>query len=223
MLAPHFQEQVFFIEMPEIQTVLYPLRRHADMGIHMTPKGLVIEPSIFDAMNHKLLSIGVCASQIYKGEAELSPQYPKDIAYNCLAIGNYFFYHAQADPKIIALYKASGFSMISVKQGYVKCSTLGVGQNAVITEDLNLYRAFTAANIETLLIPKGDILLEGFEYGFIGGTGGFYNKSLFLNGSLKHHSNQLEILNFIKEQGTDIIELHEEQLNDCGSIFIFDS
>ncbi|MBF4692818.1 DUF6873 family GME fold protein [Fusibacter ferrireducens] len=221
-IAPYFHEQTFFTEMPEIEAVLCPLRSHTDMGIHMTPKGIVIEPSIFNAMRDQLIDIGFSESQIYKGETELELKYPFDIAYNCMAIGNHFFYHVKADPGIISIYDAIGYEMNSVKQGYTKCATLVVGENAVITEDHNLYSKFKAVHIETLLISKGEILLDGFEYGFIGGTGGLYKNKLFLNGSLSHHSCKTEILNFIKAQGTEIIELHQGQLKDCGSIFIFD-
>lgn len=221
-MMSYFEEQVFWIEMPEIETILYDLRKHTDMGIHMTPKGLVVEPTVFDVIKQRLISVGFTASRIYKGDTKLAYQYPADIAYNCLAIGNQFFYHAKTDPKIIAIYEASGFYLNPVKQGYIKCATLVVDQNTVITEDLNLYRAFIKANIKTLLIPKGEILLKGFEYGFIGGTGGLYHNKLFLNGSLEYHSYRNEIVNFIKSKGVEIIELHEDKLEDCGSIFIFD-
>lgn len=215
-------ENIACLEMPILQSVLEGLRQHTDMGMHMTPQGLVIEPSIHDEMKKKLLDVGVSSDWIIKGGNLLSVKYPFDIAYNCICVNQHLFHHAMTDSKILKIYEECGCLAHPVKQGYVKCATLIVGKNAVITEDTNLYKHFKEAGLVTLLIPKGEVKLQGFDYGFIGGAGGYYGGNLYLNGSLAHHSSGDIIEAFVINQGTEIIELHQGLLEDIGSIFIFD-
>ena len=65
------------------------------------------------------------------------------------------------------------------------------------------------------------VRLDGFSHGFIGGAGGCVDRTLILNGSLSTHPNGGELRDFVERQGCEIIELHESQLDDCGSILYF--
>ena len=64
----------------------------------------------------------------------------------------------------------NGIKKISVNQGYTGCSTITVTEDAYITDDAGIYRTLSNNRIDCLLIPKGDILLPGYNYGFIGGA-----------------------------------------------------
>ena len=61
---------------------------------------------------------------------------------------------------------------IHVKQGYTRCSLLPVDDRSFITSDAGIAKTLAEHDTDVLLIHPGHIHLPGFDYGFIGGTGG---------------------------------------------------
>ena len=74
---------------------------------------------------------------------------------------------------------------------------------------------------DVLLLPYGDIILEGFEYGFIGGVGGMISQDkLALFGDLNHYSYGKEVLKFLNDHNITPIYLKNGKLTDRGSLFV---
>ena len=70
-----------------------------------------------------------------------------------------------------------------------------------------------------LVIEKGDIKLEGMEYGFIGGTCGLIGPRLLaFCGNIEKHRDYKQIKAFAKRHNTDLISLCSGKLIDIGSI-----
>ncbi len=78
-------------------------------------------------------------------------------------------------------------------------------------------------NIDVLLLPPGDIILPGLDYGFIGGTCGLLdNNTLAFYGNLNMYKYGDKVLNFLKKHNVKPIFLSRGKLIDRGSIFCID-
>ena len=110
--------------------------------------------------------------------------------------------------------------LITVKQGYTKCSILPISEKAIITNDPSIASALLPFGFDVLKLPYGDILLPGYNYGFIGGCGGVSPKGeLLLFGELNNYIYHQEIMRFLLKYDVRPIPLSRGKLKDRGSIF----
>ena len=107
-----------------------------------------------------------------------------------------------------------------MKQGYTKCSTCIVNNHAAITSDVSIAKALNVEGVDVLLLPSGDILLPGLNYGFIGGaTGLLCDNVLAFYGHLDHYLYGKEVLKFLNKHKVEPVFLRNGKLIDRGSIF----
>ncbi|AAK80320.1 hypothetical protein BJV85_001521 [Clostridium acetobutylicum] len=145
-------------------------------------------------------------------------EYPYDVALNGVVLKNFFIHNIKHTDPILHNH-ISKKTIINVKQGYTKCSTAVISDSAIITSDIGIARASSAFNLDVLLLPPGDILLPGFDYGFIGGTCGLIGKNLLaFYGSLEKYKFKNKVLNFLNKHNITPIYLSNEKLVDRGSI-----
>ena len=113
----------------------------------------------------------------------------------------------------------SNFRILNVRQSYARCSAAVVSSNALITSDEGIYSLCKKEMIDCLLIPSGNIQLEGYDYGFIGGCCGLIDKDLLVfTGNIKKHPSYLDIKAFSKNFGVYIESLSDLNLYDIGGI-----
>lgn len=213
------------VVIPEQTLVDARLKEHTDLSlfvgnrvwIHESIES-VVKPQILQIVDEKWYH-----SHVVVGNSPLSNVYPQDISYNAVQLSRHFFHRLDiTEPKILEFIRNStSLESIHVKQGYTRCSSLVVGNQAVITEDKKLYEIYVTNGYCALFIEPGQIVLEGFEHGFIGGVGGTIEKTVVINGSLKHHTQGDVMRDFILAQDYQILELSSEKLEDCGSIFYY--
>ena len=191
---------------------------HPDIVIHpLNHNTLIVAPNVFDYYVDKFYGMGI---KLIKGEKVLSMQYPDDIAYNVgrlsgIAIHNF----KHTDEKLKYYLKKENLNLVNVNQGYTKCSLATLDEHKAITSDYPMYKILTDLGFEILLIKPGSILLEGQNYGFIGGTSGCLSKNKFmLSGSLNSHPNKDEILKFISKSNKELILLSKKEIVDIGTI-----
>lgn len=123
------------------------------------------------------------------------------------------------NPKIIALLRNRGFHTVYTNQRYVKCSCAVVSKNALITSDPSVYRSCMENDIDALKIREGHILLEGYEYGFIGGTCGLVSgDTLAFSGNISLHPDYENIKSFAMNYGVRLYSLSSQPLYDIGGI-----
>ena len=150
---------------------------------------------------------------------DVKSPYPNDCLLNFADIGDYIICN-----KTILREKIVEFlpnkKIIDVKQGYSKCSVCICGYNTIITDDKSVYNAVLQYdNINSLLIEKGSVHINKYDYGFIGGCCGLVDKSLLLfNGDLSTHSDFDKIKNFLYDNGVNYIDIKGKPLTDIGSI-----
>lgn len=110
--------------------------------------------------------------------------------------------------------------IINVKQGYAKCSICICDHNTIITDDKSVYKAVLQYDdIKALLISKGSVRINKYDYGFIGGCSGLINnKSLLFNGNLSAHKDSDKIKKFLYDNGVGYIDIECKPLTDIGGI-----
>lgn len=191
---------------------------HPDMQLfHLGGDKIVCEPSVYNYYCEILKPLGF---NIICGKSSLYSNYPQDIAYNIARVGNNIIHKiSHTDTEILKYIKQSNISIIDVAQGYTKCAICIVSEKAVITSDHGLAKALETANIEVLTIEKGNIRLEGMNYGFIGGACGLIAPNLLaFCGNVEKHKDYKRIKAFAKKNLVDLISLCKGGLTDIGSI-----
>ena len=145
--------------------------------------------------------------------------YPNDCLLNFADIGDYIICNKSILTEDIVKYLPEK-PIIDVKQGYSKCSVCICGHNTIVTDDKSVYNAVLQYDsINSLLIKKGSIRINKYDYGFIGGCCGLVDKNLLLfNGDLSLHSDFDKIKNFLYDNGINYIDIKGKPLTDIGSI-----
>jgi hypothetical protein len=189
---------------------------HPDMLMHITGNSIMVHKDMSSEFIHNLTLLNY---KVHKSNLTLQTKYPYNIGLNSLSIGNLFVHSVKfTDTNLLLLTKNK--KLVNVKQGYTKCSTCIVNNHAIITSDVSIAKALSLEGIDVLLIPPGDILLPGLNYGFIGGaTGLIEDNVLAFYGHLDHYLYGKEVLEFLKKHRVEPMFLRNGKLIDRGSIF----
>lgn len=109
--------------------------------------------------------------------------------------------------------------IIHTNQRYAKCCCAVISENAVITSDNGIYKICVANQIDVLKISVGDILLDGYAYGFIGGCCGLIAKdTLVFSGNVGLHRDFENMRDFARNHHVELYSLTNEKLYDIGGI-----
>ena len=108
-------------------------------------------------------------------------------------------------------------SVIHVNQGFTKCSICPISSNAAITTDYAIAKTMSGQGIDVLQIKPDGIVLQGYNYGFIGGCAFMIaGDKLAFTGQLNNIENRDEILAFLKKHSVEPIYLTDLPLFDIG-------
>ena len=194
--------------------VMSEISHHADITIaHLGKNRFICSPDSYSYYKDILTG-----ADLICGPYDLGKIYPNDVYYNITALKDYIFaYKNQIE--ILKMNNPMSQKILKANQGYTKCNICVVDDNAIITSDISIYNEAKKNDIDVLLIKSGEIELDGFDYGFIGGATGKLSKNILaLNGELKTHSDADNIKAFCKNYGVDIYELKKGDICDIGSI-----
>lgn len=188
---------------------------HSDMTAVYVGEGKVLIDKNQTKLKEMLCEIGC---DIIETEMAVMGEYPDDIKLNfavtgdCI-IGNFPF----ADSKLLEL--TEDFKKLHVKQGYSKCSTLIVNENALITDDVSICRKASENGFDCLFVSKGDVCLKGHNYGFIGGASGkISNDTVVFFGDISIHRDFEKIREFLTKHNCKFVCTDNLQLRDIGGI-----
>ena len=161
----------------------------------------------------------ICRMNILKSDVLLSAEYPHDCPLNCVIIGKYMICNVDTVRKDVLEYcRRNSFEVLNVKQGYTKCSVVPVSENAVITDDISIYKG-CKDKLDVLFVDKGFVRLDGFEYGFIGGSAGKLGCNLLaFTGRIYDDLIRNKIENFCSLHNVQCVYLSDEKIYDVGSI-----
>lgn len=196
------------------KSVLKGLDTHPDILVHPLPNGeLLVDRDNLDYYKEIFKD-----KKIIPSCSSLSEKYPGDIHLNAFAFKKIFIHNLkETDEGILDYYKRAGYQLVNINQGYAKCSCL-VTQDFVITSDGGIFESLRDL-IPIYKIDHGQIKLQNFNYGFIGGASGVLDKKIFFTGDLSHHSSYEEILKIINEYDYELEILSKDPIEDYGTIF----
>lgn len=206
---------IIVVNVTENQLLEAPVSKHADILANYVGKSTFL----VDKNQKELCSL----IENNGGKSviidNIKSPYPNDCMLNFADIGDYIICNKSIlTEEIIKMLPNK--PIIDVKQGYSKCSVCIVKHNAIITDDISIYNAVSQYdNIKSLLVEKGSVHIDKYDYGFIGGCCGLIGKDLLLfNGDLSTHTDFDKIKIFLYDNGVNYIDIKGKPLTDIGSI-----
>lgn len=200
------------IENPHLDA---PVSRHADILANYIGKTIFM----LDKNQNELCSFVEKNGGKYIIIDNVKSPYPNDCLLNFSDIGDYIICNKSIlTEDIVDILPQK--EIIDVKQGYSKCSVCICKRNTIITDDISIYNAISKYDdIKSLLVEKGSVCINKYDYGFIGGCCGLIDKDLLLfNGDLSTHSDFDKIKKFLYDNGVNYIDIKGKPLTDIGSI-----
>ena len=153
----------------------------------------------------------------------IEKDYPNNVMLNCVVLNDKLICNTKtiAD-EVLQMAIKDNLKIINVNQGYTKCSTCIVNENAIITSDKSIYKS-CRNEMDVLLIRQGYIELSGTDYGFIGGSSFKYNRNtVVFTGNIKLHPDYESIKSFAENHNAELLSLTENTMIDIGSIIPID-
>ena len=196
---------------------IFPIseQKHADMQI------LPINSDIFILNECTVLAQKIPNDRLIYCDKKAGKKYPENILLNFLFLNNTLYGKLSAiDKNLIDFCEENNIKTVNINQGYARCSTLVLNEKALITSDLSIEKALKKDGVEVLLISYGNVILDGYDYGFIGGASGKIDENtvVFL-GNVTNHPDYRRIENFCENHNTSIkIICKDMPLTDIGGI-----
>lgn len=202
-------------KIDEVDGVDNAISFHTDIAVlHMGDNNVILDKRQM-RLARELQDYGF---NIHFTKDEIKGEYPFDVKLNFAITNDYVIGNEKfADDLVEDI--IGNKTLISVKQGYAKCSVLIVDEKAIVTDDISIHNKVQNFGIDSLLIEKGDVTLLGHEYGFIGGASGKISKQeVVFFGDITKHRNFNEISDFLNKYGCKLIYFKSFPLTDFGGI-----
>jgi hypothetical protein len=193
---------------------------HADMQITCINQNTLVYAK--DINKKTLNSLKDTGIKLIEGNTQILPKYPGNIAYNALKVGRNIYHNTKYTDCIVKrVFTDKGFNFVNVRQGYAGCSSICV-KDFILTTDKGIEKKAKELGDKCFCFNGDDIILKGYDRGFIGGCSGYIeNLGLLLTGSLEYHREGCKVKEFLLKQGIDILELNDDLLEDIGGIQIY--
>ena len=158
--------------------------------------------------------------EVMEGSNEVSEKYPLDVFYNvCIDKDSVICNEKYTDKILLEKLYEKGKSIINVKQGYTKCSTLIVDSGIFVTSDKGIHTILIKEKKKSLLISPKHIELFNMNYGFIGGASGkISEKEIAFYGNILLHKDGDIINRFLIKNGFKSVSLSKNKLIDLGTL-----
>lgn len=194
----------------------FPMNTHADCALcPLTSRTFYLECGQ-TALGAYLSKLG--ATVYYKAEHLLNG-YPEEAALNVLPFGRTLVCNKKTvDSSLLRLAISQKYAIINCKQGYTKCSVAPVSHDALITDDVGIFKVL-CREFDVLLLKKGDVKLQNFPYGFIGGACMMISKTdMLFFGDAKTHVDFEHIKSFLRNHNVYLQSAARGSLQDIGSV-----
>ena len=194
-----------------------PVAFHGDLQLcHLGGDQVVLEPGAGGLME-------VLGRMGFRCRATCRPaenRYPGDVRLGMLLLNRWGFGLLEAAaPEILTGLLLNDWELVFSRQGYARCSVCVVDREAAITADLTLAGLLEGKGIQCLRIDPGDILLEGYDTGFLGGCCGLLAPGLLaFTGSLERYREGEKIKDFLSRRGVRWVSLTDGPMVDIGGI-----
>lgn len=198
-----------------IETIANPnldprINDHPDLSLFkISDKTLIVDKSVISYYEDKLKGYRLI------GGENVGLRYPKDALYNVVRFKDFYIHNDVTEKNIENFFKEKGISHLKVNQGYTRCSLIPL-RDLLITSDYGIYKALVN-KVDICLVENDEILLDGFDQGFLGGTCGLVGDKLIFTGDIRNHKAYLSIKEICQKKNIELI-YPETHLVDLGSI-----
>ncbi len=212
------------IKLPPFNRLQKPVSAHPDMLLFPTESGIITSAEYFEENKSLLEELSdVSGRKIVLDGGEIAPIYPQDVKFNCFVIGGRLFGLASVLSEQVSRWADElKIPVVNLRQGYAKCSTCIVSNNAVITENESIERAMIDCGIDVLRIMSGRVALDGYNCGFIGGASGTDDENVYFCGDISKYPDFNSIECFCHRHGKNCVSLGSGRLYDIGTIFFIE-
>ena len=144
-------------------------------------------------------------------------KYPDDCVLNLLPFGDMLIGKRSVIPQ--ELIDLGRFRTVNVRQGYCRCSSLLLDDQTVLTDDKSIGDTVLNFAKFTIILKQKEILLEGYDHGFIGGScGKLSEKEIAFAGIIPDSEFGYLLKKELTDHGFFFRELGKEPLRDIGGI-----
>ena len=159
-------------KLPPHPALPAPVASHPDMLLFFAPNAVLCTESYARIAARELANIEQAVGLPIRSVAEdYGSSYPRDILLNAARVGDRLFcFPSHTAQEILGLPRQQ---ICAVRQGYAKCSTVPVGNHALVTEDPSIAAVAGAQGLEVLKISPQNVGLPGYNTGFLGGACSF--------------------------------------------------
>ena len=191
---------------------------HPDLIISIVDGSIVIDEQAHQSIFQQLEKLGI---PYITGNAHLTVAYPGDIAYNAVITKNLLIHKTEHTcPLILSHCNNTNKMLLPVRQGYTKCSTVVVSEDALITSDPSIYQAGKEV-MKVLFVQPGSVSLPGYDSGFLGGASGLLGDTVVFHGDISQHPDFQQIADFVEEAQIKLLYFEEFPLTDIGSVLVY--
>ena len=213
-LISKYNEEI--VKIPDCISLQKPVQGHTDMLFFKKNKDILMDESYYN-LNKEFFDKIFFDYKIRLSKTKIADNYPKDVIYDVICMdGKIYGYNFAEELKEYG-------SLIKVKQGYTKCSSVVFknfnNEYSIITADLSIYNILKN-EYNVLLINNPEIILNGYNCGFIGGASAVIEeyKEIVFFGDPTLLSDWNLIKEFINKNGYKEIYIKKEPLTDYGSL-----
>lgn len=205
------------LELPPFPLLPEPVSCHPDMLLLPLDHKVYFYEKYYPIARAQIDAVGAAGWEPCPLSLEPGKQYPLDVALNCFPFGNALFGYKRP---LLPFSKLTKRRYVGTAQGYAKCSAI-VLENGIITSDPSIARTAEKENVDCLLVRAGNVILPGYETGFLGGCTGILEDTVLFCGDLARHPDGEKIRAFLAAKGYRALSLSPGPLYDVGSIFFF--
>jgi len=188
---------------------------HPDLFFCQYQQQIVVAPNVPEQYLTMLQDHDI---SFVKGKLPVGKSYPQTSLYNAVVTDNFLIHNAKhTDLSLKETFAKKEF--IHVNQGYTRCNLLVLNDELFITSDNGIFNQLQKRHLNVHYFSPGDILLPGFEHGFLGGCLGVFENLIFVAGSLSRFPEGKKLSTMLESRHYEIIELYDGPLYDGGSLF----
>ena len=195
-----------------------PVASHADLNLLDCGNGnFLILPGASSSLSDSLHALGASVSFCTGTPGN---HYPADALLDAAILGSDCLANPKtATPDLSVLCFQKSLRLISVKQGYTKCSLIPLPGGGLITEDSGIASTAHKHGYDVLLLRPGFVSLPGYSCGMIGGSCGMLSPDcLAFAGNWKLHPDATEIFAFCSNYHVFPEALASTPLRDVGGL-----
>ncbi len=210
---PALSDEFETVLLPKDTLLAKPVQHHADMILTVFDGKLFCHSSYYEKNTEimsKIADFGELA--VIASNCERNSKYPQDVAFNTLTVGDKLICRADSVcPELKA------YPIINTRQGYAGCTSI-FAADTVVTADEATIRACESAGIPFYRISGKDIILDGYDTGFIGGACGVCEDTIYIYGDPTTSQSGRELAEFCNIKGISLVSIYDGPVTDIGGI-----